>query len=255
MSASAVRVLLSWPLLLSMSACIASPPEIMPVDTTSPKTIAVVSALGDRVDFDTKGIVAFGDETSTGNIASWDLDDQAYKTVKSVLSSDRSVIRIDVTADSVEPLANAFSTKEIAASLKAALPGSAPAVDEIILIRRLAVNNQLGEPAPSMGVVLGQDNPIGFGRQIGYSVAGQIDVIDGRTLLPLAQKQLLSDHCPVGALGIGPSECLGGKELDNSYAVSRWSSLTPAQMESLRQMVAQTLDYEIRYSLGKIHLN
>ena len=238
---------------LILASCANQP---MPPGTmTHVKTVGVISCLGDTFTYQSFGSVIFGDETTTTNIADWNLDAIVVKAIKARLEPEHSVVTIpfDRTVFETQPHAwenpDHVTVRELKEVLKTA-PDVAKSVDLWIVVREEWMSGTLAPSRRFQGVDVQNAWDVVFhGRHATAYIAAWMSVFDARTL-ELVGKNLLvmrSGH-------IGGGTQLAQSQIRNWPDIARWDQLSRDQQQQLHDAVVDALNKSLAYTLTDLNL-
>ena len=180
------RVLFGFALLLLLGGCTSASfvATLPPGRIAAAKTVGVISVIGDKLSFGTRGIFRFNNEDAAPDITSWQIDSFVVDQIKANLRPDIQVVTATyppaaLNVDDIHWTSD--PAKAVSEKLSKQLGPNSPHVDLWLVVVKQEI--PIGEPVYGLGATV--TAAFGSSAFTVYS-GGAIAVLDGTTLAPLA---------------------------------------------------------------------
>lgn len=241
----AARVVLVFSFLLSACASQPTPPDFL----SKAQTVGVVSALGDTFTYQSFGLLAFNDQTTSADISDWKLDELVASTLTQKLGPARVAAAMSLASEKIRydysPITGLDSLA--ATQLQHALAGTSTQADIWIVVWRVSDENlQFGKSRWKSGIGAQKVNNVWHGPYAGTYIHAQVTYVDGRTFKAVGGHRLLRG---VGGQGGGEWPFI---EIFKWPNVDRWEDVDLASRQRLREATTDLLQRSLDFSFGKM---
>jgi len=231
--------------LLALSACDTTP--IAPENVAHIKTIGIISAIGDEFSIQHQGVTVLSDNSSTGSIPEWNLDEFAREAAGELLAQRYAVLKVNYDPSPfIQEAADRRGTNRVGEIVRGTANGNGP--DAYLVLQAVWQRNPVNPTGRGdfRGVGLYSHSTI-IGTQVVSIYADYyVSVVDGRTFQVVAESPAVVERDDLMIKERSPP----AKRVEGSWWADTIDALTVQQKAQLsdayRQVIRQSLPVTLR---------